>query len=502
MEPIARSKKTGNNEASTTSSDSDEQPEPLSASMRDYERALEELTRRLELKAEENVVLAETNRELNDRLKQLSKKLRQAELANEAREQASFNHEHAAKKIEKQLQLMAETSLNTLAIDNIALRAIFKECLEEGKISPEAIQQRRDEEQRDEEEFLESLKQEVVRLSQLEESYDASILLYEKSIDDMSDANAREFEKERGFRKTTELELLRLRDTFDNLQARLSGGVSLSDRARRAASTENIRAFRQDGVVCLRGVLTTEEIALLKQGIEHNLANPSPNFVKASSDDDTGLFVEDFCTWQQNQHYFDFIHSTPLPMIAGLLTSSYNVRLYHDHLLVKEPFTKQETPWHQDQPYYNIKGRLNCSFWIPVDHVALESTLEFALGSHKNKKFFLPRSFRDKKAKWFREGSLREVPTDDEISEKYDIGRWEIDPGDIVCFHMQTLHRSSGVPANARRRVYSVRFVGHDTTFVHRPWVTSPPFPGLEDELDDGSHLDHPLFPMLWSAAI
>ena len=38
------------------------------------------------------------------------------------------------------------------------------------------------------------------------------------------------------------------------------------------------------------------------------------------------------------------------------------VRLYHDHMLVKEPGTKQETPWHQDQPYYNVDGRQNVSF--------------------------------------------------------------------------------------------------------------------------------------------
>ena len=46
------------------------------------------------------------------------------------------------------------------------------------------------------------------------------------------------------------------------------------------------------------------------------------------------------------------------------------VRLYHDHLLVKEPGTRQPTPWHQDQPYYNVDGRQTCSVWMPVDPVA------------------------------------------------------------------------------------------------------------------------------------
>ena len=39
-------------------------------------------------------------------------------------------------------------------------------------------------------------------------------------------------------------------------------------------------------------------------------------------------------------------------------------RFYHDHVLVKEGRTRQRTPWHQDQPYYNVDGR-GVSAWIP-----------------------------------------------------------------------------------------------------------------------------------------
>ena len=49
---------------------------------------------------------------------------------------------------------------------------------------------------------------------------------------------------------------------------------------------------------------------------------------------------------------------------------SATVRLYHDHVLVKEPGTRTTTPWHQDQPYYNIDGRQNVSMWMPLDPVA------------------------------------------------------------------------------------------------------------------------------------
>jgi hypothetical protein len=47
------------------------------------------------------------------------------------------------------------------------------------------------------------------------------------------------------------------------------------------------------------------------------------------------------------------------------------------------------------------------------------------------------------------------------------------------------------------RRTLSLRFLGDDATHAPRPWTTSPPFPGLADELAAGAPMDHPLFPLL-----
>ena len=42
--------------------------------------------------------------------------------------------------------------------------------------------------------------------------------------------------------------------------------------------------------------------------------------------------------------------------------------------------------------------------------------------------------------------------------------------------------------------------IGDDVTFAPRPHRTSPPFPGLDRELEAGGAMDHPLFPVLWRA--
>jgi ectoine hydroxylase-related dioxygenase (phytanoyl-CoA dioxygenase family) len=180
---------------------------------------------------------------------------------------------------------------------------------------------------------------------------------------------------------------------------------------------------------------------------------------------------------------------------------STTARLYHDHMLTKEPSTRQPTPWHQDQPYYNIEGRQNVSFWIPVDPVSRASTLEFVAGSHLGP-WLMPRSFMDAQAKWFPEGSLADLPDIEANREKHPILGWELEPGDAVCFHMLTLHASRGVDGTRRRRVFSVRFLGDDVVHAPRRWKTSPEFPGLAAELPAGAPMHHPLFPELWRAPL
>ena len=251
----------------------------------------------------------------------------------------------------------------------------------------------------------------------------------------------------------------------------------------------------RDGACCVRGVTTGEYVDLARAAVDAVLADLSPGAKRASAGDD-GAFVEDFCRWQDVPEIERFARESGVARVAAELMGARQVRLYHDHVLVKEPGTRQRTPWHQDQPYYNVSGSQNVSMWFPVDPVARESTLEFVAGSHLGP-WFMPRTFLDDQAKWFPEGSLAELPQIDGNPEHTILG-WELEPGDAVFFNMATLHAAGGVSGTHRRRVLSLRFLGEEMRHAPRAWTTSPPFPGLADELPDGAPLDHPLFPLLW----
>lgn len=258
-----------------------------------------------------------------------------------------------------------------------------------------------------------------------------------------------------------------------------------------------IEQYQRSGACLLRGILSSDELAMLREAIDFNLANPSALAGVASADSDPGRFFEDFCSWQRIPGYERLAFESALPSVAAQLMRSETVRLYHDHLLVKEPRTRQPTPWHQDQPYYNVSGRQNVSFWLPVDPVPRDATLEFLAGSHADGTWYLPKTFLTEEAKWFPCGTLADVPpVDVGTGNGHEVLGWALQPGDAVAFHMLTLHGSAG--STERRRAFSIRMIGDDARHAPRQWRTSPPFEGLAEELADGAAMEHPLFPLVY----
>src|SRR5258707_11843163 len=122
------------------------------------------------------------------------------------------------------------------------------------------------------------------------------------------------------------------------------------------ADEEVASAFARDGVVCVRSVLDRAEVALAAAAIDAVLASPGPLAQVASGSDDRGAFAEDFCRWREIPGIEQLARHSRVPAVAAALMGTPQVRFYHDHVLVKEGTTRQRTPWHQDQPYYNVDG--------------------------------------------------------------------------------------------------------------------------------------------------
>ncbi len=257
-----------------------------------------------------------------------------------------------------------------------------------------------------------------------------------------------------------------------------------------------VEAFARDGVVVVRGLVPPAQLELLAAGVEAALDAPSERAIVASRDDDPGRFVEDFVRWQDIPQIAEVAVGSTIAEAAATLLDSMSARLYHDHILVKEAGTCQRTPWHQDQPYYNVDGR-GISAWVPIDPIPKGGSPEFWAGSHLGP-WRLPRTFLDAEAKWFPEGSLAEMPDIESDRSAYDLRQWQLSPGDVVFFSFSVVHSAPGFPFEHGRRVVSFRYLSSEARHVPRPWKTSPDFPEVRNELDEGAPFDHPQFPVAW----
>jgi hypothetical protein len=134
----------------------------------------------------------------------------------------------------------------------------------------------------------------------------------------------------------------------------------------------------------LRGLLSPAEVVRLKRGIDINLSQPSPRSIVASRPDDPGFFIEDFCNWQRIEQFRQVAFESRAADVAGALMGSREVRLFHDHMLVKEPGTPSPTPWHNDTSYWHTRGSQICSIWIALDDATISNgCLWYLPGTHK-----------------------------------------------------------------------------------------------------------------------
>ena len=252
--------------------------------------------------------------------------------------------------------------------------------------------------------------------------------------------------------------------------------------------------YERDGVVMIKG-LFHDWVDELRDGIERNMAEPGPEHHQYTTGTDEGAFFGDYCNWQKIPEFKNVIEKSDAGLVAAQLMKSEMTRVFHEHVLVKEPGTSMATPWHQDSPYYFIEGEQTVSFWCPLDPVS-DASLRCVAGSHKWPKPVMPMRWSSNKGFFPNEDDYIPVPDPDNDPEHYIIKEWEMAPGDVVAFNYKTLHGSRGNTTKNRRRAFSLRLFGDDARYVERPGPCSPPFTG--HTMKEGKPIPTDMFPYIY----
>jgi hypothetical protein len=222
--------------------------------------------------------------------------------------------------------------------------------------------------------------------------------------------------------------------------------------------------LERDGVVMLKGALTPAAFGKVEAAVEWSLANPTPTAVRFYPNEPARFFED------RGYNHSQLVRDIGLDSMVAALWGVDRLRYLGEQLFLKDGGASRRTPWHQDTSYLRMLGSQLVACWISLDPLPREHCLEFVKGSHKGV-LYNGSAFAadDDTAPLYKHSLLPRLPDIQADRAAFDIAAWDVDPGDIIVFHLGTLHGGAGTAPGLRRRTVSLRFLGPDVVFDGRP---------------------------------
>lgn len=281
----------------------------------------------------------------------------------------------------------------------------------------------------------------------------------------------------------------------------------MNNHAATLVTDDTITAFEQDGVVCIREVFDPSWLETIEAGMERNFEDPGKYAHYYARDDAGKTYLNDVASWQRIPEYRRYVFDSPAAEIAARLMRSSKVNIFYDSAFYRTAGTTAPTPWHQDVPYWCIRGTQVCSVWTPIDSVPRDSALEFIRGSHQwDDVFYRPSFFSGEGTHTFESDSLERdesehervaAPDVEADRDSYEVLAWEMNPGDCVIFSGMVFHGGRGNHSSSSSlRALATRWAGDDATYAIKPEGADPQLEG--HGLRDGEPFGGEMFPVAW----
>ena len=260
------------------------------------------------------------------------------------------------------------------------------------------------------------------------------------------------------------------------------------------------RAYKRDGVVCLRGAFDAHCLEVAARAVAHGRACPGPMYLDYSRETRPGTYCTDFWVWQRIPAMRDFIFGSPAARLAGEAMGVSSVMLVTDNWLVREAGAVNRAPWHHDGPYFDLGGRW-CVLWMGLEPVGPGEGVVFLKGSHRWGRLFMPESFAGTGPKGEAVAPYEPTPDFGAELDRHEVLEFALEPGDCLLFDRLTVHGAPNpAPQTATSRRFTMRFAEGGATYRPRgPWTAD-----MTDHLErhhglvPGGPYACDLLPILW----
>ena len=141
-----------------------------------------------------------------------------------------------------------------------------------------------------------------------------------------------------------------------------------------------------------------------------------------------------------------------------------DVLCWSTHLLIKEPGSGFDVPWHQDAPYWNMRGKMAAAVWIALDDTNEESgTMSVLPGWHD--RGALPRVLDTRE--YFAQRIDPEALPSDMEQRKH---TYRLNAGEAALHHVMAPHSSGPNRSERWRRVIVLRYIAADAELGVGDW--------------------------------
>lgn len=218
----------------------------------------------------------------------------------------------------------------------------------------------------------------------------------------------------------------------------------------------NGEILKEQGFVIIKNAIPESKLVELRvlqsrivEYADKNLVDPFKDYY-LNHRSDQGVLYD---LYQRHPEFQDLVKNDKV-LDALEVVLGPNIYLYDNSLIYKPKGRRNEVPWHQDfmsRPDEPLKYIV----WMALDNVVKENgALKVIPGSHKEG--FLP---------WYRvkgETHHDRVNKDEVEKRKDQITYLEMEPGDILIFHMLTMHGSDEVSSDLPRRAFRCSYQSMD----------------------------------------
>jgi len=239
---------------------------------------------------------------------------------------------------------------------------------------------------------------------------------------------------------------------------------------------EAIESYQRQGFVHVRGIITPDEAAIFRDAALR-FARHAQSLGKGGT---RAVFTQLVNVWREDEAMRRLTLHPNVAAIAQRL-AGVPLRLWHDHILIKQPHNQVATEFHQDQPYWPHADSVQpISAWIALQDVPVErGCMTFITGSHRRTDLGVQN-----------------------LGDAHSLFRlcpelmWEqrvtvpLRAGDCTFHHGRCAHMATPNSTDEPRVAHVVIFMDAATTYVKKAHVVTDPL-----ELTHGQRIEGELFP-------